>query len=115
MNIVASFTGRGIDVHKDLYAQSNQAYSLLMNLRDGIDSGRVRWFLVAAEGADVFGDLADALEKREITWQDVSRAVSPPDVALDGLDRMLDVPVNMVNALHADGDHEAAADQEEQS
>lgn len=67
MRIVASFTGRGIDVHDNLDAQSSETYSLLMNLRDGVATGRVRGFIVDGASADVIGDVREALESGELS------------------------------------------------
>ena len=90
MNIIASFTGRGIDVHT-LDVKTDQLH-LIHNLTDGVRTGRVQWFTVVGAGVDV-KSAAIALKQHDEDPQ--------PAIEWD---------VDEVNALHADGDHEAASE-----
>lgn len=105
MRVIASFDGRGIDVHNVVTTRKGVLDGgLIRNLVDGVRTGRVRWFTVVGAGADVFGDLADALEDNSITWSAVSLLAG--EHAADNLER-----VNRYNALRADGAHEEAAEE----
>ena len=80
MQIIASFTGRGIDVHAPQSKQDQ--LHLVHNLVDGVRTGRTRWFTVLGHGVDVLGDVNDALERREVTWQEVA-ALTDQEPLLD--------------------------------
>lgn len=91
MQVVASFTGRGVDTHEIVTTREAVLDGgLIHNLVDGVRTGRVRWFTVLGAGVE------SPLDERRVQqeWFDAGKPLGP-----SGFDEI----VNTVNALNADG------------
>lgn len=102
MQVIASFTGRGIDVHNVVTTSTAVLDGgLIRNLVDGVRTGRVRGFVVQGTGADVIGDIDEALLSGELSLAELDTPRRQRATERYSVPR-----VNETNALHADGAHE---------